>query len=185
MVAWIIFAVVVFVILIFFISTFNTLVRAKNNAVETFSSVDVHLKLRFDLIPNLVEVVKGFEKHEKTIFEQATKLRVEAQKATDEKQKIEIANKAVPFIEKIFALGENYPKLKSSEVFLKLTQEMVEVEDKISASRRFYNSAIKNYNNLVMTFPVNITAKLFGFKKKKSFEIVSTERLPVVKTRKK
>lgn len=165
-----------FILLVFFISSFNSLVSAKNKTKEAFSSIDVHLKLRYDLIPNLVNVVKGYMKHESEIMTRVAEVRSKAQKAQSEEQKIVAANEAGRVITELFATGENNPDLKSDKLFRRLQREMIDIEDKISAARRFYNSEINKYNNLVMRFPTSITAWLFGFKKKKSFEIDPIEK---------
>ena len=158
------------------ITAYNTLVKAQNKTKEAFSSIDVHLKMRYDLIPNLVEAVKGYMKHESEVMKQVTQARVKAEKATSEDEKVVAANQAGKVIKQLFATSEDYPELKSDKLFRRLSREMVEVEDKISAARRFYNSQVNKYNNLVMQFPMSIFAKLFGFKKKKTFEIDSIER---------
>ena len=158
------------------ITAYNTLVRARNKAKEAFSSIDVHLKMRYDLIPNLVEVVKGYMKHEAEIMKQVSAVRSKAASAKSENEKIIAANQAGQVIKELFATSEDYPELKSDKLFRRLSHEMIEVEDKITASRRFYNSQVNKYNNLVMQFPMSIFAKLFGFKKKDNFEIDSIER---------
>ena len=155
---------------------FNALVRARNKTNEAFSSIDVHLKMRYDLIPNLVEVVKGHMQHEAEVMKNVSAVRANASAAKSMSEKIEAANKAGQVIGQLFATSENYPELKSDKLFRRLSKEMVDVEDKISASRRFYNSQVNKYNNLVMQFPMSIFAKLFGFKKKKTFEINPIER---------
>ena len=158
------------------ICAYNTLVRARNKTKEAFSSIDVHLKLRYDLIPNLVEVVKGHMQHESEIMAKVSSVRAASSSAVSEKQKIEAANDAGNVIGQLFATSEAYPELKSDQLFRRLSHEMVEIEDKISASRRFYNSQVNKYNNLVMQFPMSIFAWFFGFKKKEIFEIKSIER---------
>lgn len=172
----IIIVVAVFLLVTINILAYNSLVRARNKAKEAFSSIDVHLKLRYDLIPNLVEVVKGHTKHEAEIMNQVAVVRANAKAAKSENEKIEAANAAGRVIGQLFATGEDYPELKSDKLFRRLSHEMVEIEDKISAARRFYNSQVNKYNNLVMQFPMSIFAKLFGFKKKNTFEIDSIER---------
>lgn len=158
------------------IMAYNSLVRARNKTKEAFSSVDVHLKLRYDLIPNLVEVVKGHMQHEAEIMNQVAAVRSNAKSAKSEDEKIEVANAAGRVIGQLFATSENYPEIKSDKLFRRLSHEMVEIEDKISAARRFYNSQVNKYNNLVMQFPMSIFAKIFGFKKKNTFEINDIER---------
>ena len=167
---YIVLGVLAFLLILFVISVFNTLVRARNKVNEAFSSVDVHLKLRYDLIPNLVNVVQGYIKHESEILSKVAELR---QKSTskDTNQKIWCANEAGRIIGNLFATKEAYPELESNKLFRRLSREMVEIEDRISAARRFYNSEVNRYNNLIMQFPTNLVAKLGGFKKRESFEL--------------
>ena len=168
--------VAVLLIIVLNICAHNALVRAKNKANEAFSSIDVHLKMRYDLIPNLVEVVKGHMQHEAEVMKNVSAVRANANSAKSIGEKIDAANKAGQVIEQLFATSENYPELKSDKLFRRLSREMVDVEDKISAARRFYNSQVNKYNNLVMQFPMSIFAKVFGFKTEKTFEIDSIER---------
>ena len=168
--------VVGLIIILSNIFAYNALVRARNKVKEAFSSIDVHLKMRYDLIPNLIEVVKGHMQHEAEIMQKVSKVRSAAESAKSENEKIAAANSAGQVIEQLFATSENYPELKSDKLFRRLSREMVDVEDKISAARRFYGSQVNKYNNLVMQFPMSIFAKLFGFKKKQTFEIEAIER---------
>ena len=168
--------VVLIAIVITNIFMYNALVKARNKTKEAFSSIDVHLKMRYDLIPNLAEVVKGHMKHEAQMMNMVARVRATATQAKNEQEKINAANEAGKVLNQLFATSEDYPELKSDKLFRRLSREMVEVEDKISASRRFYNSAVNKYNNLVMTFPMSMFAKVFGFKKKQAFEINEIER---------
>lgn len=168
--------IVAFLLVVGIICAYNSLVKARNKTKEAFSSIDVHLKLRYDLIPNLVNVVKGYMKHESVLMQQVADVRSKATAAQNEKEKIEAANEAGSVIGKLFATSEDYPELKSDKLFRRLSREMIEIEDKISAARRFYNSAIYKYNNMVMQFPISIVAFMFGFKKKENFQINEIER---------
>lgn len=168
--------VVVLALVIANVCAYNALVKARNKTTEAFSSIDVHLKMRYDLIPNLVEVVKGHMKHEAQIMSMVSRVRSSASRAKNEQEKIAAANEAGKVLNQLFATSEDYPELKSDKLFRRLSREMVDIEDKISASRRFYNSAVNKYNNLVMQFPMSMFAKVFGFKKKQTFEINEVER---------
>lgn len=159
-------------LLIFFIATYNSLTKLKNYIRESWSDVDVQLKRRYDLIPNLVETVKGYATHEKTVFEKVTEARNRAfnnngryaSQAVDETQMLET-------MKTLFAVVEKYPELKANEHFLKLQQELVDTEDKIAAARRFFNGNVRDYNNRVQMFPSNIIAGIFGFKPDDFFEV--------------
>lgn len=178
---YIVLGVVGFLLILFVISVFNNLVRARNKTKEAFSSIDVHLKLRYDLIPNLVNVVEGYRKHETEIFSRVADIRAKATAAETEKQKAVCAGEAGQLIKHLFATQEDYPELKSNKLFRRLQRELIEIEDKISAARRFYNSEVNRYNNLIMQFPTNVVAKLFGFKKKDTFELESIKEAAVEK----
>lgn len=170
-------AITLIVLLVYLVGGYNKMVRYNNKVAESFSLVDVHLKMRFDLIPNLVETVKGYAKHETKIFENIAKLRNLGMNTTSETKKIDTANKIVFETNKLLAVAENYPELKADGLFKNLMQELCEVENKISASRRFYNSNINVYNSLVEIFPYNQVAVLFGFKKQDLFQIEVNERV--------
>lgn len=163
-------------ILIIYVGGYNRLVSIKNKVAESLSLVDVQLKMRFDLVPNLVEVVKGHAKHEKQIFENIAKIRAEGLAAKDE-QKIEKANQLIGEINNILAVVEDYPELKSNKLFLKLMEDLRDIENKIAASRRFYNSNITAFNNAVQKFPSNMVATLFGFSTMQMFQIEVNERI--------
>ena len=169
-------AVVLVGIILANVFAYNALVKARNKTKEAFSSIDVHLKMRYDLIPNLVEVVRGHMKHEEKIMSMVANVRSTASKAKNEQEKIAAANEAGKVINQLFATSEDYPDLKSDKLFRRLSREMVDIEDKISAARRFYNSAVNKYNNLVMQFPTSMFAAVFRFKKKETFEINEIER---------
>ena len=138
--------IAVIAIVAWYINCYNTFIRLKNNYEEAFSTMDVQMQKRYDLIPNLVATVKGYASHEEKVFSEITKLRKQAIEATDEAQKLEYANAIVPKMRNIIAIAENYPQLKADALFKSLMDELVLVEDKIVASRRFYDSNVNLYN---------------------------------------
>ncbi|MBU1102675.1 LemA family protein [Patescibacteria group bacterium] len=167
------------VIVLWLIVTFNRLVILKTRTKEAWSDIDVQLKRRYDLIPNLVEAVKGYAAHEKEIFEKVTKSRANAMGATGVKEKTQAENALTNTLKSLFAVAENYPDLKASQNFLELQRELRDTEDKIQAARRFYNGNVRDLNIKIQTFPVNLVAGLFGFVKMDFFEIEQAAREPV------
>lgn len=167
---YIILIVIVFVIL-WLIFTYNRLITLKNRAQEAWSDIDVQLKRRYDLIPNLVETVKGYASHEKEVFEKVTEARARAMGAKTIKEHSEAENYLVETLKTLFAVAENYPELKASENFLELQREIRDTEDKIQAARRFYNTNVRDLNIRIESFPANIVAGLFGFRKMEFFEL--------------
>lgn len=175
---WIILGLVA-VIVIAIIAIYNSLVTLKNRADEAWSDIDVQLKRRYDLIPNLVETVKGYAAHEKEVFENVTKARtaaMAAQQAGDPAKVAEAENILASTLKTLFAVAENYPQLKASENFLALQEELTDTENKIEAARRFYNANVRDLNIKIETFPSNIIANLFNFKKKTFFEAAEGEK---------
>ena len=168
-----------FVGLVFIISSRNTMVRYKHKVSEALALIDIQLKLRFDLIPNLVNTVKGYAKHEKETFAEVIKLRNLALKTEDEKETIDLANKTVPLMKNIIAISEDYPELKASKLFLNLMEQLEEVEDKIVAARRIYDSNVNIYNTKLEVFPHNLIASMFGFEKEKLFRIDANEKINI------
>lgn len=173
---WIILAVVVVLLLIYVMSTYNSLVRLRNSVKEAFSTMDVYLKKRWDLIPNIVETVKGYAKHEKETLEGVIKLRNGAYDKMSTEEKIETNQALSRGITKIMALAENYPDLKANENFKDLQGQLTRIEEDIANSRKYYNAVVRNFNDKVQVFPSNIIAGLFHFKEEKMFEIVESER---------
>lgn len=160
----------------YIISTYNRLVSNKNSLDESFSTMDVYLKKRWDLIPNLVETVKGYAKHEKDLFKEVTELRSKSYQDLSLDEKNEINKKLTTTLNKLIAVAENYPELKANENFLDLSRELKNTEQDIANARKYYNANVKVYNNQVMIFPSNIIAKIFKFEKASMFEIEETER---------
>lgn len=160
----------------YIISTYNRLVSNKNSLDESFSTMDVYLKKRWDLIPNLVETVKGYAKHEKDLFKEVTELRSKSYQDLSIDEKNEINKKLTTTLNKLIAVAENYPELKANENFLDLSHELKNTEQDIANARKYYNANVKVYNNQVMIFPSNIIAKIFKFEKASMFEIEETER---------
>lgn len=165
---WIVLGVIVILILIV-VSMYNGLVKLNIRSEEAWSDIDVQLKRRYDLIPNLIEAVKGYAKHEKTIFEEVTKARSEAVSAKNVKTKTEAENKLTEALKSIFAVAEAYPDLKASKNFEKLQEELTDTEDKIQAARRFYNSNVRDLNIALDSFPTNIIANMLHYQKKELF----------------
>lgn len=156
-------------LIIFVIAAYNGLVRLNQQADEAWSDITVQLKRRLDLIPNLVNTVKGYASHEKTVFEDVTKARAAVTQAQGPAETAKADNMFEQTLKSLFAVAENYPQLRASENFQALQAELTDTEDKIMASRRFYNGVVRDYNTKRKTFPTNIFANMLGFKTDKEF----------------
>ncbi|MCX6812048.1 MAG: LemA family protein [Candidatus Berkelbacteria bacterium] len=167
---WIILIIVILAILIT-AGIFNRLVTLKNRSEEAWSDIDVQLKRRHDLIPNLVESVKGYAKHEKELFEKITEARSNAISSKSMEDKAKAENQITAALKSVFAVAENYPTLKANENFIELQREITDTEDKIQAARRFYNGNIRDLNIAIESFPSNIIAGMFKYQKKELFEL--------------
>lgn len=163
------------------IGIYNSLVRLKNKVDEGWADIDTQLKRRYDLIPNMVETVKGYAKHEKQTFEEVTKARNMAMKATDPEAKAQAENFLSGALKSLFALAENYPELKANQNFLDLQSTLKEIEEHIQLSRRYYNSTVRDFNTKIEIFPNNLFAGMLGFTKRKFFEIEKAEERENVK----
>jgi LemA protein len=172
--------IVVVVVGIFLAVTFNALVRLNQQAEEAWSDITVQLKRRYDLIPNLVQAVKGYAKHEKGVFEEVTKARNNAINAEGVAETAKADNMFQQTLKSLFAVAEAYPDLKASQNFSELQAELTDTEDKIQASRRFYNGVVRDFNTKRKTFPTNIFASMLGFRQDKEFfELEETENAAV------
>lgn len=167
------------VIAIFFIATYNSFISLINRSKEAWSDIDIQLKRRYDLIPNLVETVKGYATHERELLEKVAEARSRAMQAQGLKEKGEAENVLSGTLKSLFAVSENYPDLKASTNFLELQRELTDTEDKIQAARRFYNGNVRDLNIKVESFPSNVIASMFNFKKMDLFEIENAEKEPV------
>lgn len=163
------------------IAIYNGLVKLKVRVDEAWSDITVQLKRRYDLIPNLVNTVKGYAKHEKGVFEEVTKARSQAMNAQGVKETAEKENMFQETLKSLFAVAENYPDLKANDNFKHLQEELVDTEDKIQAARRFYNGSARDLNIKVQTFPSNIVASMFGFKEREFFEVEESEAAKIAK----
>ena len=164
------------IVLIYILLTINSLIRLNNKVKEAFATMDVYLKKRWDLIPNLVEVVKSYSNYEKNTLQNIINLRNNNYDELNYDDKLKTNNKLSENITKLFALVENYPEIKANENFLKLSDNLTKIEDEIANSRKYYNAIIRIYNNKVEMFPSNIIAKLFKFKVKTMYEIKENEK---------
>ena len=171
-----IFAIAAGVLVLFIVVIYNRLVRLRNRTDNAWAQVDVQLKRRYDLIPNLVETVKGYASHEKTTFEEVTRARSAAQEATGIADQAAAENVLTGALRRLFALAEAYPELRASENFQQLQGELAETENKISVSRQIYNDATLTYNNAVQTVPSNLVASLFRFRSRDYFEVEGDAR---------
>lgn len=172
--------IILVVLALWLVGAFNGLVVARNRVKEAWSDIDVQLKRRYDLIPNLVETVKGYAAHEKNVLESVIQARSAAMGAHGAAEKGQAENALSGTLKNLFALAENYPDLKASQNFLELQRELTDTEDKIQAARRFYNSTVMDMNNKVQRFPTNFIAGAFGFHKEEFFELgTAAEREPV------
>jgi LemA protein len=165
---WVIVGIVV-VVIIFLIAMYNALVRLNIRANEAWSDITVQLKRRADLIPNLINTVKGYAKHEKSVFEDVTAARASTLSAQSPAEAAKAEGDFQKTMKSLFAVAENYPDLKASQNFQELQAELTDTEDKIQASRRFYNGVVRDFNTKRKTFPTNIFAGMLGFKQDKEF----------------
>ena len=175
MATWIIIGIVVLLLLIIF-GIYNGLVRARNRVRNSFSQIDVQLKKRYDLVPNLIETVKGYMKHEKETFTKITQLRTQAMSAKDMSMKAKANNELSNVLGGLKIAFENYPDLKANQNFMMLQEELAGIENKIAYARQFYNDSVMRYNNKTEVFPSNIFANMFNFKKEVFFEAPEEER---------
>ena len=166
-------------ILLFFLVVYNSLITAKNRIAEALSQIDIQLKRRTDLIPNLLETVKGFAKHEKTLLENVTKARTSLMTAGSTHDKAEANNLLTESLKSLFAVSENYPDLKSSQNFIELQKELSDTENKLAYSRQFYNANVLDFNNKLNVFPSNIVGGLFNFKVAEFFQTEEADKKPV------
>ena len=158
------------IIIIYVICVYNSLVKVRNRVRDQWAQIDVQLKRRFDLIPNIVETVKGYAKHENQTLKGIIEARNKFTVASTPSQEMEANNQLTNAVRQLFALSESYPELKADTNFLKLQSNLEDTENKISSARQFYNDTVLTYNNKVEVFPSNIIAKKFGFKKEAFFE---------------
>lgn len=174
---WILIIVGVLVVVgLFVMGTYNSLVVLRNRAKDQWAQVDVQLKKRFDLIPNLVETVKGYAKHEKSTFEEVIEARNKFNSANTPEQEMQAAGELNGVISRLFALAEAYPELKADKNFLQLQNDLKDTEEKIAYARQFYNDSVLNYINKLQIFPSNIIANMFNFKELKFFEVAESEK---------
>ncbi|MBD9107298.1 LemA family protein [bacterium] len=173
---WMILIIVLVLIVLWAISVYNSLIALRNRVKDQWAQIDVQLKRRFDLIPNLVETVKGYTKHESETLEAVIKARNTYVSATVPEEQMKADGELTKAISKLFALTESYPELKANTNFQALQQELTETESKIAAARQFYNDTVMVYNNKVSMVPSNIIASLFKFNKEAFFEANETER---------
>src|SRR4030065_2734441 len=177
-VVWVLVALVV-IFIFFVLGVYNGLITARNRVKESWSGIDVQLKRRTDLIPNLLETVKGYAKHEKSVFENVTKARSAMLGAQTAKEAAQADNMLTGALKSLFAVAENYPDLKASDNFKELQKELSDTETKIAASRQFYNSNVLDYNNKIQVFPNVLIANTFGFKPEEFFEAEEETKTPV------
>ncbi len=173
--------IVLGVVVLYVIAVYNGLVTLRNRTEEAWSDIDVQLKRRYDLIPNLVSAVKGYAAHETGVFEKVTEARAKAMSATGAADKGDAENILTGALKSVFAIAEAYPDLKANTNFLELQQELSDTENKIQASRRFYNGNVMSLNTKIETFPSNIIAGMFSFVKREFFELTDEDAKEPVK----
>lgn len=163
--------IVCFIIFCVAVSKYNKMVKYRNKVKESLRLIDIQLKSRFDIIPNLVNTVKAYSKHENEVFSKLIEARKNAMKASDEKEKLVYANEMIPEMRQVLVIAEDYPELKADSLYKSLMEELILIEDKIAASRRFYDSNVNEYNTLIGVFPNNVFASMFGFHEMELFKI--------------
>ena len=173
------FIAVVVLLGVFLIAMYNSLVQLRVRSESAWSDIDVQLKRRHDLIPNLVETVKGYAAHEKDTFENIAKFRSMAMQATGPVAQAAAENQLTGALKSLFAVAENYPQLQASQEFTQLQNSLNEIEDAIQNARRYYNAVVRDLNTKIQSFPTNILAGMFGFQQKQFFEAAAADREPV------
>lgn len=158
------------VLVLWFIATYNGLIRLRNRVEEAWSDIEVQLKRRYDLIPNIVESVRAYAKHEEDVFTKVTQARSQAMSAQTASEHADAENMLSQTLKSLFAVSENYPQLRASENFMDLQQNLTDAEDKIQAARRFYNANSRNFNTKLQSFPTNLIAGVFGFHRRDYFD---------------
>ena len=178
--------IIIAVIVVAIIAMYNSLIRLKNRVDEAWADIDVQLKRRYDLIPNLVETVKGYASHEKETLDRVIKARnsaMQAHEGDNMEAKLQAENALSSTLKSIFALSEAYPDLKANQNFLELQRELTDTEDKIQAARRFYNGNVRDFNTKLQVFPTNIFGKMLGFADRKFFEVTKAEEKEAVQVK--
>jgi LemA protein len=176
--AWLFLGLLIFIAVVL-VSMYNSLVQLRVRCDSAWSDIDVQLKRRHDLIPNLVETVKGYAAHEKGTFENIAKFRSQAMQATTPNDKAVAENQLTGALKSLFAVAENYPELKASEEFTQLQNSLSQTEDTIQNARRYYNAVVRDLNTKVQSFPTNLLAGMFGFTQRQFFETTEADREPV------
>lgn len=166
---------IIIIVILAGITIYNKLVRLRNTVKSSWSDIDVQLKKRYDLVPNLVETVKGYAAHEKSLFEKVTEARSRAMSASSPADKAKSENMLSDTLKSLFAVAEAYPDLKANTNFIQLQTQLKELEDNIEYSRRYYNAVVRDYNILIESFPSNIIASQFNFEKEEFFELEAPE----------
>lgn len=172
---------IILLTILYVISVYNRLIRLRNSTDEAYSTMDVYMKKRYDLIPNLVATVKGYTKHESETLEKVIKARNQALSAASPEELAKSENMLSGTLKSLFALAESYPELKANTNFMDLQSQLQTLEGEIAQSRKYYNACVREYNNAIQVFPSNLVAKRFGFKTKASFEVDSPEERKNVK----
>ena len=167
--------IVIAIVIIGGVVIYNKLVRLKNTVKSSWSDIDVQLKKRFDLVPNLVETVKGYASHEKSVFEKVTQARSMAMQASSPAEMAKAENMLRDTLKSLFAVAEAYPELKANTNFLQLQSQLQELENNIEYARRYYNAVVRDYNILIESFPSNLIASGFGFKEEQLFQLEAPE----------
>lgn len=167
---WII-LIVIAVLALWLIATYNGLIRSRNRVDEAWSDIEVQLKRRYDLIPNLVSTVKGYATHEKGVFEEVTEARTAAMNAGNMQEKLKDENMLTGALKSLFAVAENYPDLKANQNFAQLQTDLTDTENKIQAARRFYNGNVRDFNTKLQVFPTNMIANMLRFTAREFFDI--------------
>lgn len=175
--------IVLAIIILWLIFAYNRFIRLRRRTDEAWSDIDVQLKRRHDLIPNLVETVKGYAAHERELFEKVTEARARAISASGTAEKAQAENMLSGALKSLFAVAENYPQLKASENFMELQEELSDTENKIQAARRFYNGNVRDLNIAIESFPSNLIAKTFGFKQAEFFGVAGEEEREAIEVK--
>ena len=175
--------IIIVLVILWVVLVFNGLVRRRYRVKEAWSDIEVQLKRRYDLIPNLVESVKGYMAHERGVFENVTSARSQAIGATSKIDKASAENQLSNTLKSLFAVAENYPELKANTNFLNLQSELSDTENKIQAARRFYNGNVMDYNTAISTFPANLIAGIFGFSREEFFGLENEVEKEAIKVK--